>query len=180
MSRGLKDDDIEIYLSSLEDCEPTFDAYASEDDCETDEDEYASTSNLLAVLGSSSESENLPSNTLVEVASTSSSNYDGNISEPSAEQSLQTIRLEEQMTTDSDYETDPSDDDEDEWTKRGWPVQPDLTYFDSRPLRAAWLFPSRSNPLSYFSKFFTEEVFTLIVEQFVCKPKQIACMDAYK
>lgn len=61
-----------FYLSSLQDCEPTFDAYESEDDCKN-EDEYASTSGLLIVLDYSTEQENLSSN--------------GNTSVPLAEQS---------------------------------------------------------------------------------------------
>lgn len=145
MSRGIKDDEIEMYLRSLQDCEPTFDAYVSEDDCENNEDEYASTSDLLAVFDNSTEQANLSSNALAEVASTSSSNYGGNISvQAVAEQSPRTIQLEEQIATDSDYATDPSDDDEEEWTKSEWPIQPDITNFNARPLRAAGLFPPRS------------------------------------
>lgn len=75
------------------------------------------------------------------------------------------MQLEEQIATDSDYAADPSDDDEEEWTKSEWPIQPDLTNFNARPLRAAGPCLPVVVLFCYFSKFFTEEVFTLIDEQ---------------
>ncbi|GBP94304.1 Retrovirus-related Pol polyprotein from transposon opus [Eumeta japonica] len=141
MSRRLRDVKIETYLQSLEDCDPTFDAYLSEDECESDEEEYTDSAELLTVL------QDLNTDSLNVTPTTSYDNEPlSTFTTPQETSTVEENIVYEESSPELNFETDASDDDEPEWLKSPWIEYPDLHYFDSRSLRPKQLFPSRSTP----------------------------------
>lgn len=68
--------------------------------------------------------------------------------------------------THSDSETDDSDGEEETWKKTKWTTfRPDPSVYDEIPLQPENMFSSRIRPVTLFEKYFTDEVYDLIIYQ---------------
>lgn len=76
-------------------------------------------------------------------------------------------RRQREELPDNDSSEGESDANEDEWTKKSWADRPHFqpSSFDQIPMRPKRILPANTRPIRYFEKFFTDEVFELIVTQ---------------
>lgn len=66
----------------------------------------------------------------------------------------------------SDSETDDSDGEEETWKKTKWTTfRPDPSVYDEIPLQPENMFSNRIRPVTLFEKYFTDEVYDLIIYQ---------------
>ncbi|CAG5033770.1 unnamed protein product [Parnassius apollo] len=88
---------------------------------------------------------------------------------PSTSGTQQTLRRQPQSpvaNTNSDSETDDSDGEEETWKKTMWTTdRPSPSVYDEIPMEPAIMFSSRTRPVTVFEKFFTDEVYDLIIYQ---------------
>ncbi|CAG5048561.1 unnamed protein product [Parnassius apollo] len=133
----LNDDDIENELEQI---------FGLPDNPDESEDEYEGEDSLEIGLG---------------VPNIENSDSEG-------EEILRSVRPSQVSRTISESSTDSSshDENENDWKKGSmWPDRPNADKYDEVTLKPKVFFPSRTSPMAYFSRYFSEEVIDLIIEQ---------------
>lgn len=70
-----------------------------------------------------------------------------------------------ESSPESSADSSSEDEDDNDWKKGMWSDRPSADKFDEATLRPKVFFPSRTSPVAYFSRYFSEEVIDHIVEQ---------------